>query len=83
MAAGGAASDYMRPDADVAIVPDGKGWNGDMEEAAADNPSLRYSKKVLFRVRLGQSTKNLPHSVLDNSPRNHIKSCTLHSLVRL
>ena len=45
MSAGGTASDYMRPDADVAIVPDGKGWNGDMEEAAADNPSLRYSKK--------------------------------------
>ena len=42
VAAGGAASDYMRPDADVAIVPDGKGWDGDMEEAAAENPSLRY-----------------------------------------
>ena len=41
VAAGGSASDYMRPDADVAVVRDGRGWDGDMEEAAGENPSLR------------------------------------------
>jgi len=44
LAAGGAACDYMRPDADFAVVPEARGWDGGMEEAAADNPSIRFVK---------------------------------------
>ena len=46
LAAGGAACDYMRPDADFAVVPEARGWDGGMEEATADNPSIRYLKKA-------------------------------------
>ena len=49
LAAGGAACDYMRPDADFAVVPEARGWDGGMEEAAADNPSIRYLKKDATR----------------------------------
>ena len=50
MAAGGSASDYMRADANVAIVAEGKGWDTDMEEAATENPDLRGVSRENLRV---------------------------------
>ena len=50
VAAGGSASDYMRADANVAIVAEGKGWDTDMEEAATENPDLRGVSRENLRV---------------------------------
>ena len=55
VAAGGSASDYMRADADVAVVAEGKEWDEDMEEAAAENPDLRCVSRGNLRVFPGSA----------------------------